>query len=247
MNLAPSHRRLGVIVVLILALWFLSAGRPPHHGQGAFSRPYSLLMPSRSVLPFMPRPLANLLADLLMAEQLSRIGATLRARTPLPLDQWKPIWIRLVRLAPENGEIPLFAAHLFMTLSPESALAVLDAAMDERPDDWRLAELKGFILYHHLNRPRQAGFWYERAARLPGHPPFTASLAGTFYREGGRRRDAIRVLRDFVGSCQDPRLLALFRRSLEQVEAEEAAQTLGEPSESDPGRNRDGGDPAPVH
>ena len=234
-----------LLIAAFTSLLILISSPSSQRADEALSAVQGIPLPARHSLPFIPRPLRAILADLAMAGQMSRTGATLRSGRPLPVKPWTEAWIRLARLAPWNGEIPLFAAHLLMTAHPASALEILDAAMQDRPRDWRLPELKGFILYHQQEQVRQAAFWYEQASRLPEHPPFTASLAGTFYREGGRRQDAIRVLRAFLASCRDPRLLALFRRSLAQMEAG-GGHSLPVPPESGPDRNRDGEGPQPA-
>ena len=75
---------------------------------------------------------------------------------------------------------------------PERGLALLERGMEENPDRWELAFEAGFLHYVARHDYTEAGRYFARAARLPGHPEYVERFAAFAQQRAGN--DAVAIL-----------------------------------------------------
>jgi hypothetical protein len=73
---------------------------------------------------------------------------------------------------------------------PEKAVAVLERGVKALPDNWRLRQHLGFIVYLFLKDPERAARILTEAAEMPGAAFWLRTLAADILQKGGERRAA---------------------------------------------------------
>jgi hypothetical protein len=121
-------------------------------------------------------------------------------------------------LDPNNRELILMGANLLAGVKIDEALSLLDEGMLSQPSEWKYPELAGFLYFYHKKDPVMAARLYERAARLPGHPPFVPSIASKLYEESGFFTQAIGVLKNLAHDSRDMRVRQGFESRVEEIE-----------------------------
>jgi len=164
-----------------------------------------------------------LLADFLLARALVHYGAHYHDPGGPPAPAIHPWIAAAARLDPQNLDALLLGSNLLAEPAPRLSIDLLRSGNAAAPQEWRFPELIGFRYYFNLKSPFMAARYYEFAARLPGRPPYVPSLAGKFYTEAGRQREAVRVLAACRDQATDPRLKASFQRMIDQIGSGEGA------------------------
>lgn len=161
---------------------------------------------------------AALLSDLLMARGLSHFGAHQREGNPEVLSGLGQLFAQAFRLDPSNRELPLFGASILGGIHLRAALSLLELGMSRHPREWRFPEFAGFLRYYHAGDSLSAARYYEKASRLPGHPPFVPSISSRLYEESGLLKQAIGVLRNLAGESEDGKVRRGFEERVDQLE-----------------------------
>jgi len=107
-----------------------------------------------------------------------------------------PALIRLVTtLSPHFKEAYFFGSFSMLDVGrPDVAYALLQQGFKANPGDWRFPFYLGFFAYTFAtgaHKDAVAAQWYEKAARLPGVPPFVSRLAAEMATKGNERQTAV--------------------------------------------------------
>jgi hypothetical protein len=164
------------------------------------------------------RPLAfgfrSLLSDLTFLEAIQVLAqrrADVTYASALPLDR------RLQRLITYSVDVdPRFAGayRLAGTALPHEttdrkvngvlgAAQILRQGVRERPDDWHIPFLLGFLESYYLGDMVEAGRHFAQAARLPDAPGYLALLATRVEAHGGDLVSATQIAQTMVAQAQE--------------------------------------------
>jgi len=89
---------------------------------------------------------------------------------------------------------------------PKEAVELLERGVENLPDDWQLHFFLGFYRLFFEIDPLEGVKHLERAASLPGHPPYLPVLVAKAYTKLGRLELAIRYLEQVREMIDDPEL-----------------------------------------
>jgi tetratricopeptide (TPR) repeat protein len=176
-----------------------------------------LYLPEVPYLQFISMGHDGLAADLVLAKALTYYGSHYFQRHTFTFKYLKKLFFTAVQLDPRNKDAFMIANNTLTSVNIRDAIEILELGMTYHPDYWKFPEMIGFNYYYHLNDPYTAARYYEKAAALPGHPPYVPSLSGKFYQESGRYEDALRVLYNFYSTTEDKRLKQSFKDYIEAV------------------------------
>jgi hypothetical protein len=107
----------------------------------------------------------------------------------------------------------------------DQAIALLEKGLRATPGRWQLAHDIGFVHYFHTRDFKQAGEWFERAASMPGAPPWLGPLAATTLANGGNRQGARQMLIGMSQSEEDW-IRRVSMKALQQLTALETLDKL---------------------
>jgi hypothetical protein len=129
------------------------------------------------------------------------------------------VLIRTVNNFDPRFDVPYLLGGLVLGESPAhagEALAILERGSETHPSEWRMPFYKGYIHYFTLEDPVAGGGALQRAARVPGSPPYLALLASRMLAEGRQIDTASEFLAEMVRHERDPaRREALAARLLD--------------------------------
>lgn len=176
-----------------------------------------LYVPTGKSVKFMALNFREIAADYLMARALTYFGSHYYEKN-FPYKWLYNLFDATTTVDPLNREAFLMGARLLTVKDVNLSLKLLKKGMKYHPKDWKFPEMIGFIYFFYLKNPAKAATWYDRASKLPGHPPYVPSLASKFYTEVGKYKEAIRVLYNFYITTKDKRLKAIFKRDIEKLQ-----------------------------
>lgn len=159
-----------------------------------------------------------LVSDFLMARGLSYYGGHRTSLKEVSFSDLKNLFSLAFYLDPQNRELILLGTNLLVEKSLKDALSLLHEGMRFHPDYWKFPEMAGFLYYYYAKEPILAARFYERASRLPGHPPFVPSISSKLYEESGFFNQAIRVLRNLAQENNDERVQQSFEERIGEIE-----------------------------
>ena len=114
---------------------------------------------------------------------------------------------------------------IFLAMEPpngparaDQAIALLEKGLAANPRRWQYAHDIGFIHYWYTGDFKQAAGWFEKAAAVPGAPPWIRPLAGLTLAQGGDRQGARQLLMELVTS-NEAYIRTSAERSLAQLDA----------------------------
>jgi tetratricopeptide (TPR) repeat protein len=114
---------------------------------------------------------------------------------------------------------------IFLAMDPpdgpgrsDQAIALLEKGLASNPTRWQYAHDIGFIHYWHTGDYKAAAAWFDRAAAMPGAPPWIRPLAGVTLAQGGDRTGARQLLEELMNSNEE-----WIRRSAQRSLAQLAA------------------------
>ncbi|MDP3937504.1 MAG: hypothetical protein Q8R92_05135 [Deltaproteobacteria bacterium] len=114
--------------------------------------------------------------------------------------------------------------HLFggITLSlelnrPDLANQLLEKALSEHPDDWKVPFLIGFNAYFGMGDPATAANYIERASRLPRSPNYLKGFASRLHVMGGGKDRALQFLKEVIQQTEDPALREQLEKRYEDI------------------------------
>jgi hypothetical protein len=97
-------------------------------------------------------------------------------------------------LSPHFSKPYLFGAFALLDAGKaQQAYQLLVRGARENPDDWQLASTVGIFIYSFAKNGDKAALaarWYEKAARIPGHPEYVDRLAAELTQKGGEAEKA---------------------------------------------------------
>lgn len=105
----------------------------------------------------------------------------------------------------------------------EGARRILDKAVVQFPNDWRLNFLAG---YHYLYEIKDVETAAQRMAKAAasGGPPWVAALAGRLYTKAGQADIARKVLEDAFAKTRDPEIAERIKKRLAEIENDASSQ-----------------------
>lgn len=174
-------------------------------------------VPRGEVLKVLSSNFENFIADLLLARAIIYFGSHYYQRN------FEYRWLyELFDVAttvdPYNKEAFMMGARLLIRKDVHLSNKFLLKAIKFHPKFWKFPEMLGFNYFFYLDDPLTAAKWYERASKLPGHPPYVPSLASKFYTEAGKYREALKVLLNFYLTTKDRRLKKIFKKDIEEMQ-----------------------------
>ncbi len=107
------------------------------------------------------------------------------------------------------------------------SIQLLKKGIRNNPDeDWRLYFLLGFDYFYYLEDYVSAAKYLEKAARMPGHPPYLPGLVARMYAKGERTEAAIGFLEEIQQQYDDERVRAAIAERLNILIAKREARIL---------------------
>jgi len=101
----------------------------------------------------------------------------------------------VTRLSPHFTRAYLFGAFSLMDARrPDAGYETLKRGFEENPGDWHFPAYLGFFAYRYGQgkiKDLSAARWYEKAASIPGSPPYLLRLAAVLAGKGGADQKAI--------------------------------------------------------
>jgi tetratricopeptide (TPR) repeat protein len=114
--------------------------------------------------------------------------------------------------------------HVFggVTLSldlnrPDLANKLLEKALVTHGDNWRVPFLIGFNAYFGMKDAVTAADYIEKAALLPGSPPYLKGFASRLHVLGGGRDRALQFLKEVMRQTEDPALRGQLEQRYEDI------------------------------
>ncbi len=226
-----------IIIILSVAGLFLSVNRyEDFRREVAPERIF--YVPKGEFLKVISSNFTNLVADFMLARAIIYFGSHYYQKD-FEFRWLYQLFDVATTLDPYNKEAFMMGARLLIRKDVKLSNKLLMKAIRHHPDEWKFPEMIGFNYFFYLKEPLKAARWYERASRLPGHPPYVPSLASKFYTEAGRYREALKVLWNFYTTTKDKRLKKIFKKDIEDLIAKIKKLEMG----TDPtGRRRQKGD-----
>jgi hypothetical protein len=196
------ERSLAAPVVLVLILCALGAGAAGLRSRADRLRPPAVEtqleippFPAEIIQPF-SFGFSSLFADAMFLEAIQVFGGR---RQNLTLAEGAPDDRRLYRLLeyatdldPKFRGAYRFAGYALPRTTLEHRVAnaipteyILQRGVRERPDDWQIPFVLGYVQAFHLGETQQAAENLARAARLPGAPRYLGLLANRLTAQGG--------------------------------------------------------------
>lgn len=108
------------------------------------------------------------------------------------------------------------------------SIAILEKGMRENPDVWQLPFYIGYDYFYELCDPARAAPYFQRAAALPGAPPYLPSLAARMTVAGGDPAAALEFLQRLYEQVGDPRLREALEQKMKEVTVERDIRLLEE-------------------
>jgi len=98
-------------------------------------------------------------------------------------------------LSPHFTRAYLFGAFALIDAGrPDLSYKLLQRGFKDNPDDWRFPAYVGFFVYRYAegaSKDLVASQWYQKAAAVPGSPPYLTRLAAVLAARGGDTEKAI--------------------------------------------------------
>jgi len=94
----------------------------------------------------------------------------------------------------------------WMAKEPTESNRILTRAIDHQPNKWRFRYLRGFNYWYFLDRLDLAKEDFTLASKLPGAPPFIASLASRLIANEDNPDTAIDFLTDLIDNTDDDKV-----------------------------------------
>ena len=200
---------LGIIATLLASIY----GLQRQIDSKAYSRPLSehllLSFPSGSYLKSATLGFGVLMADLIWVHTVVSFGEHLVNRN----QSYKGLYNLLditTTLDPLFNEAYQFGSILLAMQEKQvdESMMLLERGIKNFPDDWRLHFIMGFNLTYYKNDNANAVKYFERAAKLPGHPIYLPRLIGNLYAETGKVDMALAFLEEAYNQFRDEKMRA---------------------------------------
>ena len=153
----------------------------------------------------------GLLSDYLMLDALTYMGGKLMRRSRLTKKECGIVYLALkqiINLDPRSSD-PYVIAETTLPwdggLVQEANEILLNAAR-MRPHDPRPYFFLWYNYFSFLNDPQKAGFYLQKAAKIPGAPSYYAALASRMDIYAGKLYGAIAFLGEIIKETEDPAL-----------------------------------------
>jgi tetratricopeptide (TPR) repeat protein len=101
---------------------------------------------------------------------------------------------------------------------PDQAIALLEKALRNNPNQWIYAEDAGFVHYWTTGDFKEASRWFELGAAMPGAPEWMGKLAGDTKLRGGDRQGARELFQRLTHS-EEKYIRDAAQRGLRQLDA----------------------------
>jgi hypothetical protein len=124
---------------------------------------------------------------------------------------------------------PYRFAAIWMTDSAKNvreANRLLERGIRHHPDDWRGYFYEGFNHFYYLGENEKAAAELEKAAALPGSPPYLGRLVARLRSENGDLDAAAIFLAEMVQDAPDERRKAQYLAALDEIQVEQRARFL---------------------
>jgi len=100
---------------------------------------------------------------------------------------------------------------------PDLANKLLEKALTDHPESWKVPFLIGFNAYFGMRDPATAARYIERASRLPDSPAYLKAFAARLHAMGGGRDRALEFLKEVIQQTEDPALRQQLEKRYEDI------------------------------
>jgi hypothetical protein len=161
-------------------------------------------------------------SDFLMLKVLSYLGEKLMNNEQLSKDEWQIVYLTIKQIVTLDTRF-LDAYTVAQTTLPFEAGMVketnqlLEQAAEIMTTDYRPNFFLWYNYFYFLNDAETAGKYLEKAARMPGAPPYFSTLAARMNLYAGKIRAAILFLEETAKDTSDPSLQKFLSMRIEAL------------------------------
>lgn len=151
------------------------------------------------------------------------IGEKIERSDTVTLEDWayfKRIILAVTDLDPYFFD-PYYIAGGLLAWGPhlyEDAIDILKKGMKYRPNDRRLPLTIGFYYFYFLNDSQNGAEYMAKAARIPGAPPYYATLAARLSYYAGEHEASVLLLKEMLDNTRDERIRQKYAKRLQALE-----------------------------
>jgi hypothetical protein len=109
---------------------------------------------------------------------------------------------------------------------PQKAVEVLERGVEALPDDWRLRQNLGFVVFLFLHDAKRAAKILNEAAELPGAAFWLRTLAADLLVKGGDRQTARAMWTQIYAQAEEDAIKENARFRLQEIDALDQADAL---------------------
>ncbi len=162
-------------------------------------------------------------SDYLMLKTLTYMGERIMKDEELTPDEWQMIYQTLVQISNLDPRFidPYIIAQMSLPWDAgmvEETNILLEKAAKILTNDYRPYF---FLWYNHfkfLDNPEKAAYYLEKAAAIPGAPPYFSTLAARLNLYAGKTYAGVVFLQEMIKETNDPALLKSLRRRLQALQ-----------------------------
>jgi hypothetical protein len=100
----------------------------------------------------------------------------------------------------------------------QDAIDILEKGMKYRSNDRRLPLTIGFYYFYFLNNPQKGAEYIAKAAKLPGAPPYYATLASRLSYYAGEHESSVVLLKEMLHNTRNERVRKRYAKRLQALE-----------------------------
>lgn len=158
----------------------------------------------------------HLAADLFWLEAIQYFGKHYEADRRYP--KLYPLVDLVTSLDPQFLDAFRLGA-LFLTIARQypEAITIYEKGIAQNPDWWELPHDLGRLYYLELKDYPRALTWWERTAKLPGHPHYIPRFVARLYAQTGHLETALELWQEMYGSTDNEWVRETARQEIERL------------------------------
>lgn len=165
----------------------------------------------------------GLAADFQFLQANFFIGEKIERGEKITLEDWayfKRIILAVTDLDPYFFD-PYYFAGGMLAWGPhlyEDAIDILKKGMKYRPNERRLPLTIGFYYFYFLNDSQRGAEYIAKAAKIPGAPPYYATLAARLSYYAGEYEASVVLLKEMLANTRDERISKRYAKRLQALQ-----------------------------
>ncbi len=182
-----------------------------------------LYLPSGNYIKPLALGYNQMLADLLWIKTVAYFGDHFFTDKEYP---WLFHMLSLIIELDPRYDFPYYFGGIVLSLEVsqvENANKILGKGMEAYPEKWEYPFYSGFNLYYHLDDSLKALPFIQKAADLPGSPPFVKTLVGTLILKSGNREGALSFYRELYQNTSDPMIRSKIEEKVNKIRSERSS------------------------